>query len=254
MNYITLLDYPDGEDFKTFWPTDVQVIGKDNLRFHAAIYPAMLMSLKLPLLKTLFVHGFLTVDGKKMSKTVGNVVSVGQIIDKYGQDAFRYYFLRHVPSTEDGDFTWEKFEDAYNNELGNELGNLVQRVASMVTRYQQGVIGQLSVSEHDSDPYHEAIGQFRFDQALDYVWSLVSGANRYLEETKPWTLAKNGEEDHLKEVLAMAAGDLLQIGQLLEPFLPKVASTIKEIFGRGIVRSYSGVLFPRIETEDDNLG
>src|SRR4029079_12687521 len=119
----TVLGYPDGEDFKKFWPTDLQIVGKDNLRFHAAIYPAMLLSAGLPVLKRLFVHGHLTVDGKKMSKTIGNIVTTEAVVGKYGVDAFRYFFLRHVSSYNDGDFSWTAFDAAYNNELANELGN-----------------------------------------------------------------------------------------------------------------------------------
>src|SRR6266498_1004177 len=136
MNYVSILGYPDGENFKKFWPADVRVIGKDILRFHAAIWPAILIALDLPLPKTLLVHGFVLTGGTKMSKSLGNVINPIEVIDAYGVDAFRYFFLRHIPTIEDGDFTWEKFENAYNNELGNELGNLVQRVASMITRYQ----------------------------------------------------------------------------------------------------------------------
>ena len=247
LNYITVLDYPDGADFKTFWPTNVQIVGKDNLRFHAAIYPAMLLSAKLPLLKTLFVHGHVTSGGKKMSKTIGNVVSAEEIIQKYGTDAFRYYFLRHVPSYDDGDFTWERFDAVYHGELANELGNAVQRVASMINRYQQGVIGEYPIPEHDDEPYHTALKNCQFDRALEWVWDLVKSLNVFIEQEKPWQLAKELDETHLKEVLASCVGDILQIAELLVPFLPNTATTIKEIFKDGYVRNYSGVLFPRID-------
>ena len=248
MNYITLLDYPDGDDFKTFWPTDVQIVGKDNLRFHAAIYPAMLLSAQLPLLKRLFVHGHVTSGGKKMSKTVGNVVSTEEIVNKYGTDAFRYYFLRHIPSYDDGDFTWERFDAVYHGELANELGNAVQRVASMINRYQQGVIGNYPKPEHDTAPYHEALSNCQFDKALAWVWDLIKGLNVYIEQEKPWQLAKELDETHLKEVLASCVGDIEQIAELLQPFLPATSATIHAIFKDGVVRNYSGVLFPRIET------
>lgn len=247
MNYISLLDYPNGTEFKEFWPTNVQIVGKDNLRFHAAIYPAMLLSAKLPLLKTLFVHGHLTVDGKKMSKTVGNVVTTEDIVKKYGTDAFRYYFLRHVPSYEDGDFSWQRFDAVYHGELANELGNAVQRVASMINRYQQGVIGDYPKPEHDTEPYHTAIANCQFDRALGWVWELIKGLNVYIEQEKPWQLAKELDETHLKEVLASCVGDILQVAELLQPFLPATAETISQIFKGGYVRNYSGVLFPRIE-------
>jgi methionyl-tRNA synthetase len=249
MNYITLLGYPNGEEFKKFWPTNVQIVGKDNLRFHAAIYPAMLMSAKLPLLEHLFVHGHLTVDGKKMSKTVGNIVETEQVIGKYGADAFRYYFLRHVPSYDDGDFTWDRFDSVYHGELANDLGNSVQRIASMVNRYQQGVIGEYPTPEHDTEPYHTALNNCQFDRALEWVWELVKGLNVFIEQEAPWQLAKNGDDEHLKEVLAACVGDILQIGELLAPFMPQTSEFITKIFKEGYVKNYSGVLFPRRDTE-----
>lgn len=247
MNYITVLDYPDGDDFKNFWPTNLQIVGKDNLRFHAAIYPAMLLSAKLPLLKKLFVHGHVTSAGKKMSKTVGNVVTTEEIVSKYGTDAFRYYFLRHVPSHDDGDFTWERFDAVYHGELANELGNVVQRISSMINRYQQGVIGDVPSPEHDTDPYHIAIQNCQFDRALEWVWELVKGLNVFIEAEKPWQIAKEADETHLREVLAACVGDLNQIAELLLPFMPSTAETIQQIFKEGYVHNYSGVLFPRIE-------
>lgn len=250
MNYITLLDYPDGDNFKKFWPTDLQIVGKDNLRFHAAIYPAMLMSVNIPVLKKLFVHGHVTSGGKKMSKTVGNVVTTKEIVDKYGTDAFRYYFLRHVPSHDDGDFTWERFDAVYHGELANELGNVVQRVASMINRYQQGVIGDIPIQDHDDDLYHKAIDNCQFDKALDVVWDLVKGLNVYIEEAKPWQVAKEADETHLREILASCVADITQIAHLLEPFLPTTAKTIQKIFKDGYVHNYSGVLFPKIEPKN----
>lgn len=247
MNYITVLGYPDGGKFQQFWPADVQVIGKDILRFHAAIWPAMLIALNQPLPKVLLVHGHVLSSGTKMSKSIGNVVAPLEIIDNYGVDAFRYYFLRHVPTIDDGDFTWEKFETAYNNELGNELGNLVQRVAAMINRYQQGVIGDLPRPEHDAGPYHEEVANLRIDRAIDAVWAMVRNLNIYLEEVKPWEIAKKPEEaEHLQEVLAYAAGSLQQIADLLWPFLPTTAETIRHIFEGGTVKPYKGVLFPKI--------
>lgn len=250
MNYITILDYPKGEDFKNFWPTNLQIVGKDNLRFHAAIYPAMLLSAGIPVLRRLFVHGHLSVGGRKMSKTLGNVVSTEDIVTKYGADAFRYYFLRHVPSYGDGDFTWERFDAVYHGELANELGNAVQRVASMINRYQQGVIGEITKLAHDTGPYHEAVENQQFDRALEWVWDLIRGLNVYLEQRKPWQLAKEPDQSHLREVLAACVADILQIAGLLEPFLPSTSETIQRIFKDGYVHNYSGVLFPRIESEE----
>lgn len=247
LNYISVLGYPDGENFKKYWPSDVWVGGKDILRFHAAIFPAILIGIDQPLVKNLLVHGHVQVGGTKMSKTIGNVIDPIEAIDGYGVDAFRYYFVRHIPTTDDGDFTWEKFENAYNNELGNELGNVVQRVASMITRYQNGVIGDIPAPQHDSQPYHDEIAQFRLDKALDYVWVKIRNLNSYLEKVKPWELAKKPEEaGHLQEVLANSAGNLLQIANLLWPFLPSTAEAIKKIFETGKIAPYQGVLFPKI--------
>lgn len=247
MNYITVLGYPEHEDFQKFWPANVQVIGKDINRFHAAIWPGMLLGLGLQLPKTLYVHGFITVDDKKMGKSLGNVVSPKEIVDKYGADVFRYYFLRHIPSYEDGDFSWKRLEAAYNNELGNELGNAVQRTKAMLVQYQQGVIGDIPEFEHDVSAYHEALENCRFDKALDEVWEQVRGLNQYIEEMKPWSIAKSGATDHLQEVLAYQASCLLEIAELLEPFMPSTAAKIKAMFDAGVVRPSESTLFPRLE-------
>lgn len=246
MNYITLLGYPDGQEFKDFWPTNIQIVGKDNLRFHAAIYPAMLLSAKLPLLKTLFVHGHLTVDGKKMSKTVGNVVATEEIVEKYGADTFRYYFLRHMPSYTDGDFTWERCDAVYHGELANELGNAVQRVASMIDRYQNGDLSGVKRSERDEKPYHDFLENCQFDRALEWLWGLVRDLNQYIEQQKPWQLAKENDAK-LSEVLNKCGGDILQIADLLAPFLPNASEKIQAIFSGDKVTLPDEVLFPRIE-------
>jgi len=250
-NYITVLGYPDAPDWHEYWPADIQVIGKDILRFHAGIWPAMLLGLGLELPKKLLVHGFVVVGGAKMSKTVGNVIDPNEIIDQYGLDAFRYFFARHIPTLDDGDFTWEKFEIAYNTELGNDLGNLIQRVASMVSRYQAGVIGDAPQGEHDMRAYHEAMEKLEFNKAIDEVWLMVRSLNQYIENVKPWEIAKQIGKDpeaepHLAEVLSYAVGALLQIGDLLVPFLPASASKIHHTFESGVIVPTDGVLFPKL--------
>jgi methionyl-tRNA synthetase len=247
MNYITVLGYPEHEDFKTFWPASVQVIGKDIIRFHAAIWPAMLLSLNVPLPKQLYVHGFININGRKMSKSDGNGVSPKEIVAKYGVDAFRYFFLRHIPSYNDGEFSWEAFDSAYNNELANELGNAVQRTAAMIMKYQNGLIGEIPPAQHDNRPVAEAIDNCRFDRALDHIWDQVRGLNQYIDEEKPWQIAKEKDEEHLREVLAYQAGCLIEIADLLEPFLPETAAKIKAVFDEGIVRPITGTLFPKTE-------
>lgn len=249
LNYLTVIGYPEHDDFKKFWPANVQIVGKGIIRFHAAIWPGILLSLGLPLQKELFVHGYITVDGKKMSKSLGNSVSPYEIINKYGADAFRYYFLRHIPSYGDGDFSWDAFESAYNNELANELGNAVQRTSAMIQKYQNGLIGDIPGSSHDTGAYREALVANRFDRALDEVWQQVRGLNQFIDNEKPWEIAKSGDADHLREVLASQVGDLLEIADLLEPFLPATSQKIKAIFETGIIRPTEGTLFPKFDTE-----
>jgi methionyl-tRNA synthetase len=252
-NYITVLGYPDQQGWQEYWPADVQVIGKDILRFHAGIWPAMLLGLGLSLPKKLLVHGFVNVGGAKMSKTVGNVVDPNQVIDEYGLDAWRYFFSRHIPTQDDGDFTWEKFENAYNQELGNDLGNLVSRVASMVSRYQSGVVGDAPQGDHDMKPYFDAMNELKFNVAMDETWRRVQALNKYIEMVKPWEIAKQREKDHeaeghLGEVLAQAVGSLLQIADQLTPFLPDTAEAIKKTFASGVIVPIEtpGGLFPKI--------
>ena len=256
-NYITVLGYPDKAGWQEYWPADVQVIGKDILRFHAGIWPAMLLGLGLELPKRLLVHGHIVSGGEKMSKTVGNVIDPNEIIDQYGLDAFRYFFSRHIPTLDDGDFTWEKFENAYNGELGNDLGNVIQRVSAMVVKYQAGVIGEAPQGEHDMSAYHEAMENLEFNKAMDEVWHMVRSLNQYIENVKPWEIAKGIPKDaeaeaHLSEVLAYCVGALLQIGDLLVPFLPATAARIHQTFDTGVIVPSDGVLFPKryIHTPD----
>lgn len=246
MNYITVLGYPEHEDFKKFWPANVQVIGKDILRFHAAIWPGMLLGLGLPLPKTLYVHGFINAEGGvKMSKSLGNAVDPREVLKEYGTDAFRYYLLRHIPSYDDGEFSLQKLHEAYNNELANELGNAVQRTMSMVMQYQNGIIGTIPPPEHDISQYESALSACKFDRALDKVWEQIRGLNQFIDEEKPWEINKRGDTEHLREVLANAVSDLLEIAGLLAPFLPETAGKIQTIFKEGVVHPPETSLFPR---------
>ena len=249
-NYITVLGYPDGDGWQSYWPADIQIVGKDILRFHAIIWPAILMGLDLPLPKTILAHGHISSGGKKMSKTVGNVIDPIEVIDNYGLDAFRYYMARHIPTQDDGDFTFERFETAYNTELGNDLGNLVSRVASMVQKYEAGVIGDVKGGENDISLYREAIEELRFNEALDIVWQNIREDNKYIEIVKPWEIAKKAKtdkdaEEHLSEVLQKCVGSLMQISDLLQPFMPETAAKINNMFVSGTVTE-NEPLFPKI--------
>ena len=245
-----MLGYPENEAWREYWPADVQVIGKDILRFHAIIWPAILLGIGLALPKKILAHGFVNIGGSKISKSLGNGIDPSEIIDQYGLDAFRYFFARHIPTQDDGDFTYEKFETAYNTELSNELGNLVQRVVAMVNRYQAGVVGDGVKAEHDSESYHEAMRDLEFNKALDAVWLTIRSLNQYLEDVKPWNVAKAKDTDpeaagHLEEILLHAVGTLQQVAELLAPFLPTTSAAITKIFEGGVITPYEGVLFPK---------
>lgn len=248
INYLSVLGYPEHTDFKKFWPANVQIIGKDIIRHHAGIWPGILLALGLPLPEKLFVHGFINIANQKMSKSLGNVVTPDEIVKKYSTDVFRYYILRHIPSYDDGDFSWDLLEKAYNNELANELGNAVQRTVALIVKHQKGIIGDLPPANHDNAQYWEAIEACRFDRALDEVWEQVRGLNQYIEEAKPWAIAKEGDEQHLQEVLAYQSSNLVQIADLLEPFMPETAAKIKHVFEEGVIRATEGTLFPRHDT------
>lgn len=225
-NYITVLGYPD-QDISNFWPATAQFIGKDILRFHAITWAAILLGLGLPLPKTLVTHGYVLANGQKMSKSIGNVVDPIAAIDHHGVTAFRYYFLRHVDTFADSDFTWEKFDAAYNQELANDLGNLVQRLATLCSKNQ--VHGQVDNSELDVE-YLDLMEKFEFSKAFDCVWTKVQDINKEIDFTKPWELAKRGETEQAEQVLAGLVIKLLHVGRLLAPFLPDVAVRIEEIF------------------------
>jgi methionyl-tRNA synthetase len=245
-NYISALGYPDGAKFKQFWPADIHVIGKDILRQHAAVWPGILLSAGLELPKTIYAHGHINISGEKMSKSKGNGVAPEEVITQYGVDALRYFLLREISSVGDGDFSWERMESVYNADLANDLGNLVQRVGVMMTKYYDGKIGDLPHHSHDTSDYDEAMAGLRFDHALEAVWLLVRGLNQFLEEEKPWQKAKDDPEG-LSEVLHHAVSDLGQIAALLLPFMPGTAGKILATFADGSVHPEVGVLFPKAD-------
>ncbi|MDP3982236.1 MAG: methionine--tRNA ligase [bacterium] len=229
-NYISALDYEnEGEKFKTFWPADVQCIGKDILRFHAVIWPAMLLSAGVDLPKTIFVHGFLTVDGQKMSKSIGNVIDPFELVEKYGVDAVRYFFLREVPPTEDGDFSYQKFEARYNADLAGGLGNLLSRVLTMAEK--QGVKAKGEVKDKETKEKVEqvreavdiALNDFRFHDALAVIWELVTHADRLVDRERPWE-GKEGSSTVLADLLLV----LKELSDMLGPFLPQASQEIQE--------------------------
>ncbi len=241
-NYITVLGYPE-KDISTWWPAAVQFVGKDILRFHAIIWPAMLLGLGLPLPKTIVSHGMILADGQKMSKSIGNVVDPNEVIEKYGLEAFRYFFLRHIDTFVDSDFTWEKYEDAYKNELANDLGNLVQRLATLASKNEIKILNEATDLKPSSN-YCELMDRFEFSKAFDYAWDKVQDLNKRIDDEKPWALAKNGEKEKLEQCLKSLIVDLLQVNVELSPFLPSVSEKIAKTFTDPITPP-STPLFPK---------
>ena len=241
-NYITVLGYPE-EDISDWWPAAAQFVGKDILRFHAIIWPSMLLGMGLSLPKVLVSHGMVLADGQKMSKSIGNVVDPNEVIDKHGIDAFRYYFLRHIDTFDDSDFTWTKFEDAYNNELANDLGNLVQRLATLAAKNSIKIGNDTNVSKLSSE-YCKLMDRFEFSKAFDYVWEKVQGLNKRIDDEKPWELAKNGETEKLEKCLTSLVLDLLQVNAELSPFIPGTSEKIASVFA-GEINPPKTPLFPK---------
>ena len=243
-NYITVLGYPD-EDISAWWPATAQFVGKDILRFHAILWPAMLLGLGLPLPKVLISHGMVLSNGQKMSKSIGNVVEPIEVIDKYGLEAFRYYFLRHVDTFADSDFTWDKYSEAYNNELANDLGNLVQRLATLAQKNSIMIDGGVCSGLGFSDEYRDLMNEYKFAKAFDLIWEKVQSLNKRIDDEKPWSLAKNGETEKLEDCMKSLICDLLKANYELMPFLPQTSERIVRIFGEGGIKTPETPLFPK---------
>ncbi len=262
-NYISALDYKDeGEKFEKFWPADVHLVGKDILRFHAMIWPAMLLSLGIELPKAIYVHGFINVEGQKMSKTIGNVIDPFGVVAKYGTDVVRYFLLREIPSEEDGDFSYKKLEERYNGDLANGLGNLVQRVATPI---ETGLDGELvykkenllsGVPEFSKEEFGKHIESFKLHDALGYIWKCIGDANVLVNDRKPWKEVKENPKEFLKTITTLVKM-IHEIVWMLQPFMPETSQKIAAKFGSDLLNKKvpenykfivkkGGGLFPRM--------
>ncbi|GGC94418.1 methionine--tRNA ligase [Enterococcus wangshanyuanii] len=245
-NYITALGYGSEDDslFQKYWPADVHMVGKEIVRFHTIYWPIMLMALDLPLPKKIFGHGWLLMKDGKMSKSKGNVVYPEMLVERYGLDALRYYLLRAIPFGSDGVFTPEDFVSRLNYDLANDLGNLLNRTIAMINKYCEGQVPTYAskVTPFDSElsttaanvigKYHEAMEKMEFNTAISEVWTLISRANKYIDETQPWVLAKDEEKkNELDSVMVHLAESLRIAAILLQPVMTETPGKIFEQLG-----------------------
>ncbi len=255
-NYINALGYGNADQsvFGKFWENSsdrVHVIGKGIIRFHAIYWPAMLLSAGINLPTTIFVHGYVTVNGQKMSKSIGNVVDPFEVIKKYGVDGTRYFLLREIPSVGDGDFTYEKFEKRYNSDLASGLGNLFSRTLAMVEKAGmdkdfKAEPNEFTLKEVEAVRKKYEADFIRFNETLETVWTLVSSCDKYIDTEKPWEASDKTKQ---KEIFSNLIHSLKAISELIEPFMPETSEKMKKQLGEnaGLFNIKKGeALFPRI--------
>ena len=250
INYISAIGWPnDLKKFKKWWP-GLQLAGKDNLRQQSAMWQAMLLSAGLPTSKQIFIHGFITADGQKMSKSLGNVVDPFELVEKYGVDPIRYYLLAKISPFSDGDFSIKHFEEVYNADLANGLGNLVQRVAKLAEKskapaketLREWPNGLSRSGGIEIEKYNKFLSEYRFNECLSWIWEKIASVDKYIDQSRPW----EKQDRELAKVLAKPIQEIQEIAYLLRPFLPETAEKIEKIFMVQKIKAPRKPLFPRI--------
>ncbi len=237
LNYITAAGYGDSGEFERRWPADVHLIGKDILRFHAVYWPAMLLAAGVEVPRQIFAHGFLLVGGEKMGKSNATGIAPAQLVDHFGRDCYRYYFLREISFGHDGTFSWESMTERYTADLANDLGNLVNRVLNMVVSYCDGVVprptaataapeARLSEDLAVATAGLQAFDRLDFKRGLADLWVFVSGVNRYVEARAPWAQRKAGDRDGLHTTLYTCVDALRILAVLILPVMPDAAEAL----------------------------
>jgi methionyl-tRNA synthetase len=243
VNYLSGIGFPE-EVYTRYWPAQAHVIGKDIMWFHAVIWPCILMAMEVELPEHIYVHGFWHSGGDKMSKTTGNVVDPFELIERYGQDSLRFFLLRETPFGQDGNFIVEALVGRRNTELANDLGNLLHRTLAMLRKYRDGVVPATAAAGPEDDdlravagavpgPLSAAMEKFDFSVGLSEIWKLVRRANKYVEETEPWALAKAENSERLDTVMYNLCESARLVSVLVEPFIPASAARMREQLGIG---------------------
>lgn len=248
LNYLTGIDWDGGKKIDSqYWPVDVELMSKDILRVHATIWPAMLLSLGLPLPKRLFVHGFFTINGEKMSKSLGNVIDPNDWAVKYGADAVRYFLLREVPFGQDGDVSEEKLKSRFNSDLANGLGNLFSRTTNMIEKFFDGDLGvEHPVSPRDLSNVSNAFYNLDFSKGLSEIWETIAWADQLIDKSKPWELFKTDPEK-VRQLLLSLNALLYDVALKLAPVMPDTANKIRIALEADKIIKPEVSLFPKIE-------